>query len=146
MFFTFIQVILHLAEAQPLEVVPRLVVPRHLVLLHLAAATNKQARLVRLAETAMAVVLSEAVEAASVEQPAVEVDLEKQPSQVVALVVSTPGTTSNSKVTRSVAADSPVLDKIFSHLLFHNFSLRIYFMFYDFSLTCRLKHVGITYL
>jgi hypothetical protein len=143
MCFTFIKVLLHSAEVvPPSEVVPRLVmVPPHLVLLLLAAATNKLARLVRAAETAMVEILSEVVEAASVQQLAVEVALARKPSQVVALVVSTPGTTSNSKVTRSRAADSPVLDKIFSHLLFHDFSLRIYFMFYVFSLTCRLKHV-----
>ena len=123
----------------------RLVVVQDSVLLHLVAAINKVVLLVRVLETAMPEILSEVepvlvvASAALVEEATVEAVSERKPSQVVDLVVLTPATTS--KVTRSQAADFPVLDKIFFHLLFHNFSLRIYFMIYDFTLMCRLKHV-----
>jgi len=123
-------------EAQPLVVVvqPLVAVPQHSVLLHLVAATNKVVLLVRV--TAMAehseveqTLVDQVASAALVEMATVGVALERRPSQLVALVVSTAETTSNSKVTRSLAADLPDLDKIFSGLPFHNYSLRIFLCF-----------------
>merc|ERR1712157_170318 len=105
----------HLVEAQLLVVVQRLVVVQDSVLLHLVAAINKVVLLVRVLEIAMPEILSEVepilvvASAALVEEATVEAVSERKPSQVVDLVVSTPATTS--KVTRSQAADFPVLDK-----------------------------------